>query len=287
MLCISPVDSLVSCLSGLPWAANMFWIVCAAHDIWAGFHFGERWSLGRKMYYVDGPTATVAQRQIHCGGGIIFAILRLAEVVATTSTATLSGSWLPAARADPSASLCLLQVLPARARALNEAKKKKKKEAAVWNERRAQMRWAQTERKCCWKGKRWEEEKHRRLLISSLVLFLCYVCFMFPSADWRDYRLRRSYVQVPLMWPSSIYFIGDSFLSLFSSQEKRRWSGFAALSQTLLHKWLQHITPSFHQSNSLCSVLLGAGLLQSSFFFFPLQFPLKSSHEKLIGSHYY
>lgn len=79
------------------------------------------------MYYVDGPTATVAQRQIHCGGGIIFAILRLAEVVATTSTATLSGSWLPAARADPSASLCLLQVLPARARALNEAKKKKKK----------------------------------------------------------------------------------------------------------------------------------------------------------------
>lgn len=165
--------------------------------------------------------------------------------------------------------------------------KKKKKEAAVWNERRAQMRWAQTERKCCWKGKRWEEEKHRRLLISSLVLFLCYVCFMFPSADWRDYRLRRSYVQVPLMWPSSIYFIGDSFLSLFSSQEKRRWSVFAALSQTLLHKWLQHITPSFHQSNSLCSVLLGAGLLQSSFFFFPLQFPLKSSHEKLIGSHYY
>lgn len=97
---------------------------------------------------------------------------------------------------------------------------KKKKKATVWNEKRACLRWAQTEGKCFWKGNRWEEEKHGRLLISSLVLFLCCVCFVFPSSDWMDYRLCRFYVQVPLMWPNSIYFTGDDFsffLSFFSS----------------------------------------------------------------------
>lgn len=70
MLCISQVDSLMSCLSGLPWAANMFWIVCAAHDIWAGFHFGERWSLAKKMYDVDRAISAMARRWIRCGGGL-------------------------------------------------------------------------------------------------------------------------------------------------------------------------------------------------------------------------
>lgn len=37
MLWISQVDYPVSCLSGLPWAARMFGIVCAAHDMRAGF----------------------------------------------------------------------------------------------------------------------------------------------------------------------------------------------------------------------------------------------------------
>lgn len=100
------------------------------------------------------------------------------------------------------------------ARALN-GPEKKTKEAAVWNERRSQMRWAQTERECFWKGNGWEEEKHRRLLISSLVLFLCCVCFMFPSTDWRDYRLCRFFVQVSLMWPSSVFSTGDTFVPFF------------------------------------------------------------------------
>lgn len=93
---------------------------------------------------------------------------------------------------------------------------KKKKKATVWNERRVQMRWAQTEGKCFWKGNRWEEEKHRRLLISSLVLFLCCVCFMFPSSDWRDYRLCRFYVQVPLTQPNFTYFNRRQFPSFLS-----------------------------------------------------------------------
>lgn len=131
--------------------------------------------------------------------------------------ASLSGSlqWLlTAARTNPSPFLSLLQTLLSCVGALNGLRKKKKK-ATVWNERRVQMRWAQTEGKCFWKGNRWEEEKHRRLLISSLVLFSCYVCFMFPSSDWRDYRLCRFYVQVPLMWPNFMYFIGDNFPSFF------------------------------------------------------------------------
>lgn len=99
------------------------------------------------------------------------------------------------------------------------------------------MRWAETEGKCFWKGNRWEEEKHCRLLISSLVLFLCCVCFMFPSSDWRDYRLCRFYVQIPLRQPNFIYFNrrqSPYFLSFFlpSPPGKADWFIFTALSQT-------------------------------------------------------
>lgn len=60
----------------------------------------------------------------------------------------------------------------------------------------------------------------------------------------------------------------------------------------LLCKWMPYVTASFKKSqrvilsNSVCSVSVGLSLLQSSFFFFLMQFPLKISHEKLIGSHY-
>ena len=135
------------------------------------------------------------------------------------------------------------------------------------------MRWAQTEGRCFWKENRWEEEKHRRLLISSLVLFLCYVCFMFPSSDWRDYRLCRYYVRVLLMWPNFIYFIGDGLLSFFLLLlGEQAMVYFRCPLTDLLCKWMPYVTPSFRisqrviLSNSVCSVLLSLSLLQSSFF---------------------
>lgn len=199
---------------------------------------------------------------------------------------SLSGSLqclLTATRTNPSPFLSLLQTLLSCVGALNGLRKKKKnKKATVWNERRVQMRWAQTERKCFWKGNRWEEEKHRRLLISSLVLFLCCVCFMFPSSDWRDYRLCRFYVQVPLTQPNFIYFnrrLFPSFLLFFLPSLLGKQTDLFSLPS---HRPV--LLPSFEKSQSDTVPFC----LQFHFttFFLLLQFPLKLSHEKLIGSYY-
>lgn len=163
---------------------------------------------------------------------------------------------------------------------------KKKKKATVWNKRRVQMRWAETEGKCFWKGNRWEEEKHCRLLISSLVLFLCCVCFIFPSSDWRDYRLCRFYVQIPLRQPNFIYFNrrqSPYFLSSFlpSPPGKADWFIFTALSQTCPTPQL------WEKSEWYCPILSAVSFYYKTTVFFLLsQFPLKLSHEKLIGSYY-
>lgn len=145
---------------------------------------------------------------------------------------------------------------------------KKKKKATVWNERRVQMRWAQTEGKCFWKGNRWEEEKHCRLLISSLVLFLCCVCFMFPSSHWRDYRLCRFYVQVPLKRPNFIYFNRrqfPSFLSFFLLLLGKQTDFFS------LPCHRPALLPSSEKSQWYCPIL-SAVSFQNNFFSYSYSF---------------
>lgn len=164
--------------------------------------------------------------------------------------ASLCGSsrWLlTAATAHPSPFLPLLQTLLACVRALNGPGEKKKKKATAWNERREQMRWAQTEGKWFWKGNRWEEEKHRRFLISSLVLFLCCVCFVFPSSDWRDYRLCRFYVQVLLV--TKFYIFHRRWFSPFVFLlGKQAVVYFHCPLADLLSKWMQYVICSFKRS---------------------------------------